>query len=110
LILKPSLELAGAIVDPGNAAAPVRESRCYPGNLGHSFGLFHHELDMLKIRTQERVGSLISASGVVWASYAATQNFVGVWQFPPLPPGPLEVGAIGILVWLHAKWRRSLKN
>ena len=90
--------------------APLRDARSYPGNLGHNLGLFHHELDMLNIRTQERLGSLIAAGGVVWASYAATQNFTGVWQLPPLPPGPLEVGAIGILVWLHAKWRRSLKN
>jgi hypothetical protein len=65
---------------------------------------------MLRIKTQERLGSLIAAAGVVWASYAATKNFTGVLQIPPLPPGPTEIGAVGIIVWLHAKWRRSLKN
>ncbi|HUK47797.1 MAG TPA: hypothetical protein VLW06_09400 [Terriglobales bacterium] len=65
---------------------------------------------MLRIKTEERLGSLIAGAGIVWASYVVSQNFNGVLQLPPLPPGPLEIGAVGILVWLHAKWRRSLKN
>lgn len=65
---------------------------------------------MLRIKTQERLGSLIAAAGIVWATYVITKNFTSVLQLPPLPAGPLETGALGILVWLHAKWRRSLKN
>jgi hypothetical protein len=73
-------------------------------------GLLNHEIEMLRIKTEERLGSLIAAGGIVWASYVVTKNFAGVLQLPPLPAGPLEIAAIGILVWLHAKWRRSLKN
>ena len=72
--------------------------------------LLNHDIDMLRIKTEERLGSLIAAAGIIWASYAVTKNFTGVLQLPPLPAGPLEISAIGILVWLHAKWRRSLKN
>jgi hypothetical protein len=26
-----------------------------------------------------------------------------------MPPGPVEVCALGILAWLHAKWRRATR-
>ena len=61
------------------------------------------------IRTEERIGSLVAGAGIIWTAYAARVDFAGLWQFQILPPGPLEVCAIGILVWLHAKWRRSIK-
>jgi len=32
-----------------------------------------------------------------------------LWDFSITQPGPLEVCALGIMVWLHAKWRRSIK-
>ena len=64
---------------------------------------------MVRIQTEERLGSLIAAAGVIWTARVGTQDPVSIWQFTVLPPGPLEVCAIGILVWLHAKWRRSLK-
>jgi hypothetical protein len=32
-----------------------------------------------------------------------------LWNFSVTQPGPLEICALGILMWLHAKWRRSLK-
>jgi hypothetical protein len=59
---------------------------------------------------EERAGSLIAAVGVGWAVYHGTyiahdivQGFTAVY----LKTGPLEVCAIGILIWLHAKWRRA---
>ncbi len=64
---------------------------------------------MLRIQTEERLGSLIAAAGVIWAVRVGTKGLASLWQFTLLPPGPLEVCAIGILVWLHAKWRRSTK-
>jgi hypothetical protein len=64
---------------------------------------------MVRIQTEERIGSLIAAGGVTWAVRVGTQDIGSIWQFTMLPPGPIEVCAIGILVWLHAKWRRSLK-
>jgi len=64
---------------------------------------------LVGISTEERVGSLIAAGGIIWGVYVATQNFAGVWSFDLVRQGPMEVAAIGILIWLHAKWRRSTK-
>lgn len=60
-----------------------------------------------QIRTEERLGSLMAAAGIIWAVYVVTHNFAGTWDLQILMPGPLPVCAIGILIWLHAKWRRS---
>ena len=59
------------------------------------------------IRTEERFGSLLAAGGIIWATHVATSDYANLWQIRVSPPGPLEVCALGILVWLHAKWRRS---
>jgi hypothetical protein len=64
---------------------------------------------LLSISTEVRVGSLITAGGMIWGVYAATLHFSGALNLELIPPGPIEVCALGILVWLHAKWRRSTK-
>lgn len=64
---------------------------------------------LLSIPAQERFGSLIAAAGMIWGAYAATIDYAGVFSFELVRPGPLELIALGILVWLHAKWRRSMK-
>ena len=61
------------------------------------------------IRTEEQLGSLIAAAGTIWAIYVATVDYSSLWQLKILPPGPIELCALGILAWLHAKWRRSAK-
>jgi hypothetical protein len=63
----------------------------------------------LSISTEVRLGSLITAGGMIWGTYAATLHFSGTLNFESIPPGPMEVCGLGILVWLHAKWRRSTK-
>jgi hypothetical protein len=63
----------------------------------------------MRIKSEERLGSLAAAGGIVWAAWVATQNVSTLWSFSITQPGPLEVCALGILMWLHAKWRRSLK-
>jgi hypothetical protein len=65
---------------------------------------------LVGIATEERLGSLIAAGGTIWGAYAATVHFAGVLSFELVPAGPIEVCALGILIWLHAKWRRSTKN
>jgi hypothetical protein len=67
------------------------------------------ETPFLRIQAEERLGSLIAASGVVWGVHEATKGLADIWRFTISPPGPLGVCAIGILIWLHAKWRRSVK-
>jgi hypothetical protein len=65
---------------------------------------------LLSIRAEERIASLIAAGGMIWAVYVATVDYNNLWRMQIMPPGPVEVCALGILAWLHAKWRRSLKN
>jgi len=61
------------------------------------------------ISTEERLGSLLAAGGTIWATYVATVDYASLWQMQILPPGPMEVCALGVLIWLHAKWRHSTK-
>ncbi len=61
------------------------------------------------IAAEERFGSLIAAGGIVWAAYVATVDYAGLWRMQIMPPGPVEVCILGVLAWLHAKWRRSTK-
>jgi hypothetical protein len=64
---------------------------------------------LLSIRGEELLGSLIAAAGTIWAVYVATVDYDNLWRMQIMPPGPVEVCAVGILAWLHAKWRRSTK-
>ena len=56
---------------------------------------------------EARLGSLVAAGGIIWTANLATQKFT-TFDHILLPTGPLELCAIGILVWLHAKWRASV--
>ena len=64
---------------------------------------------LLSIAAEERFGSLIAAGGTIWAAYAATVDYAGLWRMQIMPPGPVEVCILGVLAWLHAKWRRAMK-
>jgi hypothetical protein len=64
---------------------------------------------LLTIRGEERFGSVLAATGIIWAVYVATVDYSNLWRMQIMPPGPIEVCAVGILAWLHAKWRRSTK-
>jgi hypothetical protein len=64
---------------------------------------------LLSISAEERLGSLITAGGMIWGAYVATSHFAGIISLDLIPSSPIEVCALGILVWLHAKWRRSTK-
>jgi hypothetical protein len=68
------------------------------------------EKTLAKIRREERLGSLVAAAGTIWTVYVATHDYTSLWRLQINPPGPLEIAALGILIWLHAKWRRSLKR
>jgi hypothetical protein len=65
---------------------------------------------LLSVRAEERLASLIAAGGAIWTVHLTTIDVNNLWQVPPLPQGPLEVIALGVLMWLHAKWRRSPKS
>ena len=61
------------------------------------------------IRREERFASLVAAGGTIWAVYVATVDYSNLWRMQIMPPGPVEVCALGILAWLHAKYRRSTR-
>jgi hypothetical protein len=61
------------------------------------------------IRREELLGCLVAAGGTLWAVYVATVDYDSLWRMQIMPPGPVEVCALGILCWLHAKWRRSIR-
>ncbi len=63
---------------------------------------------MMRVHYQERVASLVAASGIIWAVKIASSSF---YQLPGtgFPLAPLELCSAGIAVWLHAKWRRSVR-
>ena len=65
---------------------------------------------LLSIRGEERFGSLLAAAGMIWAAYVASVDYTILLTLRIMPPGPIEVCGLGILAWLHAKWRRSLKS
>ena len=69
-----------------------------------------NEGGLLSVRAEERLGTLIAAAGMVWGVYVATVDYSSLWHLNIMQPGPVEVCLLGILVWLHAKWRRSLKS
>lgn len=61
----------------------------------------------------ERVGSLLAGGGLAWAAWTAT-NGVDVNDFMHdafrrifQQTGPMEVCALGIVIWLVGKWRKS---
>jgi hypothetical protein len=64
---------------------------------------------LLGIRGEERIGGLLAGAGAIWATYVATMDYASLWRMQIMPPGPVEICALGILVWIHAKWRRSTK-
>jgi len=68
------------------------------------------EGELLGIRAEERLGSLIAAAGLVWGVYVATVDYNSLWHLNIMQPGPVEICLLGILIWLHGKWRRSLKS
>ena len=65
---------------------------------------------VLSIRAEESFASLIAAVGAIWAVYVATVDYNSLWRLRIMPPGPVEICALGVLAWLHAKWRRSTRD
>ncbi len=61
------------------------------------------------LKYEERIGSIIAGAGLCWAANVLVHQTGAVSNLGLWPAGPLEVCAIGILIWLHAKWRRSVR-
>lgn len=68
-------------------------------------GLFQmrHSLSVL---AQERVASLLASFGSVWFVQEMTKEFRGLEFVAPPSAGPSSLIALGLLLWLCAKYRR----
>ncbi len=42
---------------------------------------------------------------MVWAARLVTDNFTNLQNVRIPPGGPIEICALGIIIWLHAKFR-----
>jgi hypothetical protein len=60
-------------------------------------------------RKEEIFGGLITVGAGAWAVYVVTFQNGNLWQLQLSPPSPLVICALGILIWMHAKWRHSAK-
>jgi hypothetical protein len=63
----------------------------------------------MAIHTEEQIASLIAAAGVIWAVRAAVNSAIPAYAVQ-ITVGPMETCAIGILIWLHAKYRRHRRR
>lgn len=59
----------------------------------------------MAIHKEEQIASLIAAAGVIWAVRAAANSAIPAYAVQ-ITIGPMETCALGILIWLHAKYRR----
>ena len=89
---------------------PERERVGYNVNYAQprSIRSIDHTPTWRRIRTEEHIGALTFWGGAIWAVEIATKDISNFMRLL-LTPGPLEVGAVGLLIWLHAKWRRSVR-
>ena len=63
----------------------------------------------------ERLGSLTAGAGIVYATYIATKDVPldGLWATTSFhkilsETGPMEACALGITIWIYAKWRKNV--
>jgi hypothetical protein len=56
---------------------------------------------------EARIGSLVAAGGVIWAVHIGTLHYTGAANVH-VPADPLLVCSVGIVLWLHAKWRNTV--
>jgi hypothetical protein len=61
-----------------------------------------------RIQTEERLGLLTFGGGLIWTTKVETVQISNIFHLL-MTPGPLELSAIGLLIWIHAKWRRSVR-
>jgi len=58
--------------------------------------------------TEARLGLITFGGGLIWATKVETAQFSNVLHLLQTR-GPLDLSAIGLLIWLHAKWRKSVR-
>jgi hypothetical protein len=64
----------------------------------------------MSCRREELVASLLAGAGSLWFVFELTRDFHRLFQVLPPTGGPTEVIGIAVLIWLHAKHKRVLKE
>ena len=60
---------------------------------------------------QSKLGGYGMGAGLIWTAYVGTQNVTAFNEIIPrilYARGPLHALGISMLIWLHAKYRRSV--
>jgi hypothetical protein len=63
----------------------------------------------------ERLGSIVAGGGITYATYLGTKDIPmnEMWAAASAhkilsETGPLELCALGIVIWIYAKWRKNV--
>ena len=75
--------------------------------MGHEIEIGPWYIPPMNSFWESRFGCVVSAAGVIWAVREGTLH--ASLSFATLPVGPLEIACLGILIWLHAKYRLSVR-
>jgi hypothetical protein len=64
----------------------------------------------------ERLGSLMAGGGITYAAYVATKDIsvndiflTSSFHKVLSETGPMEACALGIIIWIYAKWRKHVE-
>ncbi len=58
------------------------------------------------VRKQEVLACLIAGVGLIWAAQVCSSNYYWCFRALEFTAGPTAVCALGIFIWITAKWRR----
>ncbi len=90
-----------------------QEREGYSDNLRPAYAAVRIPTNPQRVRSlklEERIGSIIAGAGLCWATWIVVHRIGVVTSAGLWPPGPLETCAMGVLIWIHAKWRRFAKS
>ena len=60
-------------------------------------------------RTESFIGSLIAAGAMVYAVHLITKDYTSLAAITLPRGGPMEICALGVVIWLHGKWRSATR-
>jgi hypothetical protein len=60
-------------------------------------------------RSETMIGGLIAGGGMAYAAYVITRNFTSLSAITLPRGGPAEIVALGVVIWLHGKWRSATR-
>jgi hypothetical protein len=103
--IPPPREREGYEVDYGQARHRVGKDAVYNGPRSSGIEL---EPWWKRPATEARVGLLTFGGGAIWATKVQTIQITNIFHLL-MTPGPLELSAVGLLIWLHAKWRNAVR-